>query len=244
MLKKILLLAATLMLAAGLVGCADGPDSEGTTVTSGASATTGAPVTTETPTTSTTTTGGATTTATTDRPTPSTTIIAPEDLQPIVAPTLPEVIPGYTEEDPATGLHMTGTPKEIDLGSYRLKVSGKVSTPLSLTYDELRLLPKMTATPTIVCPGFFKDTTWSGVPLTTLLDMAGVQPDAQRIKMLAADGYSIALKLEDALAPGNFLAYEWRGQPVPALHGFPLRAVFPDETGSFWVKWLLEIVVE
>ena len=95
-------------------------------------------------------------------------------------PTLPAEIPAYTAVDPATGLHMTGTPKVIDLASYRLKVDGKVAHPLSLSYDELRLLPKMTATPTLVCEGYFADTTtWSGVPLKTILEMAGVQPDAE-----------------------------------------------------------------
>jgi sulfite oxidase len=42
----------------------------------------------------------------------------------------------------------------------------------------------------------------------------------------------------------NFLAYEMNGQPLPVLHGFPLRAVFPGVVGNKWVKWLLEIRVE
>jgi DMSO/TMAO reductase YedYZ molybdopterin-dependent catalytic subunit len=103
----------------------------------------------------------------------------------------------------------------------------------------------MTATPTLLCEGFFADTaTWSGVPLATVLSMAGPLPDAKRIKMVSADGYQAFLDLDLALAPENFLAYELMGQPVPVLHGFPLRAVIPSETGHFWVKWLVEIVVE
>ena len=93
-------------------------------------------------------------------------------------PTLPAKVPDYTEVDPATGLHMTGTPKVIDLATYRLKVDGKVTHELSLSYDDLRRLPKVTATPTLVCQGFFTDiTTWSGVPFKTILEMAGVQTD-------------------------------------------------------------------
>jgi DMSO/TMAO reductase YedYZ molybdopterin-dependent catalytic subunit len=167
------------------------------------------------------------------------------ELKPIVVPTLPAVIPGYAQADPATGLHVTGTPRVIDLASYRLKVDGKVDHELSLSYDDLRRLPKVTATPKLVCEGFFEDTTtWSGVPLTTILDMAGVQRGAQRIVMKAADGYSAILVMDEARKPENFLAYEWMGQPVPVLHGFPLRAVIPSQNGNRWVKWLLEIVVE
>jgi DMSO/TMAO reductase YedYZ molybdopterin-dependent catalytic subunit len=213
-----LLIAITVVVVLGLVGCGGG----------GETATT--PSTAEAPATSTAT-GEATTAA--------------GDVEPIVVPTLPAEIPGYTEVDPATGLHVTGTPQVIDLADYRLKVTGKVNEELDLTYDEVRSLPKVTATPTLICPGVFEDTTtWSGATLETILGMAGLQPEAKKIKMKAADGYWVYLSLEEALRPENFLAYEWMGQPLPVLHGFPLRAVVPDKPGSSWVKWLLEIEVE
>ena len=160
-------------------------------------------------------------------------------------PTMPAEIPDYLEIDPDTGLHMTGTPTVVDFASYRLKVSGKVDNTLNLTYDELLLMPKMTATPTIVCPGFFEDTyTWSGVSLKAILDMAGIQNGATYVVMKSADGYSSTLVLEDALASENFLAYEFEGRTLPVLAGFPLRAVLPGQSGSRWSKWILEIVVE
>jgi DMSO/TMAO reductase YedYZ molybdopterin-dependent catalytic subunit len=191
--------------------------------------------------------GGAqtgTTTATTGTP-GTTTTVTTVDLEPIVVPTMPAEIPGYTEVDPATGLHMTGTPTVVDFANYRLKVSGKVAHELSLTYDDVRRLPKLTARPNLVCEGVFTDTaTWSGASLKAILEMAGVQPDAEWITMKAADGYSSALTVKEALQPENFLAYELEGQPLPVLHGFPLRAVIPSKNGFVWVKWLLEIVVE
>jgi DMSO/TMAO reductase YedYZ molybdopterin-dependent catalytic subunit len=166
-------------------------------------------------------------------------------LPPIVVPTLPTTIPGYVQVDPATGLHVTGTPKVIDLATYRLKVDGKVDNPLSLSFDDLRRLPKETGTSDLVCPGVFTDhATWSGVPLKTVLDLAKVQPGAKEIKMIGADGHYGYLSLDKAAKPGNLLAYEWMGQPLPVLHGFPLRSVLPGEIGSSWVKWLLEIQVD
>lgn len=117
--------------------------------------------------------------------------------------------------------------------------------PLSLTYDNLRLLPKVTARPSLTCPGFFTDVaTWSGVPLVIILAIAGVQPDAGHIRMDAADGWGFQISLDDALKDQNFLAYELEGQPLPALHGFPVRAVFPTKAGSYWIKWLVRITVE
>ncbi len=166
-------------------------------------------------------------------------------LQPIVVPTVPAKVPDYGQVDPATGLHVIGTPVAIDITSYRLKVDGKVAHPLSLSYDDIRRLPKVTATLNLVCPGFFADTaTWSGVPLTTILQTAGIQPDAKEIRMNGADGHYSFLNLKDALVPENFLAYELRGDTMPLLQGFPLRAALPNQSGSPWVKWLLEIVVD
>jgi DMSO/TMAO reductase YedYZ molybdopterin-dependent catalytic subunit len=188
---------------------------------------------------------GMSTTTIADRPVPSTILVSPNDLEPVVQATLPSEIPGYLGVDPAAGLTMTGTPVEVDIESYRLKVTGEVDNELSLAYDEIRLLPKMTASPLLECPGYFVDqATWSGVPLTVILDMAEVHSDAYRLVLRAADGYSARIALDVALAPDNFLAYEVDGETLPALHGFPLRAVFPERAGGEWVKWLVEIVVE
>jgi DMSO/TMAO reductase YedYZ molybdopterin-dependent catalytic subunit len=164
---------------------------------------------------------------------------------PIVVPTMPEYVPDYLHVDPDNGLHMTGTPTVVDFAAYRLVVSGKVNKTLSLTYDELRLMPKMTSSPVLVCPGYFVDNaTWSGVSLKGILDMAGVQTGATKVSMKSADGYMSSITLAEAMAPENYLAYELAGKTLPVLQGFPLRAVIPAKNGNVWVKWLLEIVVE
>lgn len=117
--------------------------------------------------------------------------------------------------------------------------------PLNLSYDELRCLPKVTTKTTLICKGYFEDVaTWSGVPLSYILAMAVLQPDAKDILLVGADKYEGYLPIKDALLPDNFLAYELNGQTLPVLHGFPLRAVLPTQFGSKWTKWLVEITVE
>jgi DMSO/TMAO reductase YedYZ molybdopterin-dependent catalytic subunit len=163
---------------------------------------------------------------------------------PAVMPTLPAVIPQYLEVDPATGLHITGDYQVIDPATWRLKVTGKVEHPLSLRYEDLYCLPRAVEEITIVCRGFFEDTaTFSGVTLPTLLAAAGVLPEADSILLKGADGYSAEVPLESARSEDNLVAYEWEGQPLPILHGFPARALFPHMPGSASVKWLLEIEV-
>ena len=178
-------------------------------------------------------------------PSPTYSISSPCNLAQIKVPVMPKVIPGYTELDEATGMHVTGKPLTVDLDTYLLKVSGLVEQSLQWNYEELRCLPKVTVKASLVCPGFFIDTTtWSGVPIATLLEKAGVKKNARQIVMISADGYQTSVPIADALNEHNFLAYEWMGQPVPVLHGFPVRAVFPQLDGASWAKWLVEIRVE
>jgi DMSO/TMAO reductase YedYZ molybdopterin-dependent catalytic subunit len=162
----------------------------------------------------------------------------------VVAPTPPATIPGYAELDPTTGLHVTGGAPEVNLEAYRLEVTGKVDRPLTLTYDELRCMPKLEVHCTLICPGFFQDeATWAGASLDYVLDQAGVHPDAEGLKLVSVDGYVTEVSMEAAREGDNFLAYEWEGEPLPVLHGFPVRAVFPALQGNKWAKWLVEIEV-
>jgi DMSO/TMAO reductase YedYZ molybdopterin-dependent catalytic subunit len=164
---------------------------------------------------------------------------------PFIVPTLPEDIPGWNELDESIGLHITGHFTIVDPVIYRLKVGGKVNKPLELTYNQIRCLPKVTAKPRLVCTGVFVDeATWTGVPLKYILDFAGVQADANDLVLTSVDGYRTEVNLKDALQQDSFLAYEVNGQILPVLHGFPIRAVFPDMPGAKWIKWLVEIQVK
>jgi DMSO/TMAO reductase YedYZ molybdopterin-dependent catalytic subunit len=150
--------------------------------------------------------------------------------------------PGYTEVEPSTGLHVTSEAYEVDLASYRLKIGGKVDRPLSLSYDDLRCLPKTEAHVTLECPGFFLDSqTLAGPLLSTLVDLAGPQSGTTTLRLSSAQSYTEDFRPADVQAPQNFLAYEWNGEPLPRSHGFPLRGVFPGHPGSNWVKWVVAI---
>ncbi len=182
-------------------------------------------------------------------PEPTQTMLAadpgnPCGLSPVVAPT-PAEDPGYAQLDPSTGLHVTGSMQLIDPVSYRLRVTGKVDPPLELTYEEIRCLPKVQASPVLNCPGFFIDeATWAGTPIAEVLALTQVQGGASTVEFVSADGYKTSLSLEMAQDRANFLAYEWEGEPLPRLHGFPLRVVIPGAQGNQWTKWLVEMRVQ
>jgi DMSO/TMAO reductase YedYZ molybdopterin-dependent catalytic subunit len=139
---------------------------------------------------------------------------------------------------------MTGTPQRIDLASYRLKVTGNVDHVLSLSFDDLRQMPRISSRPTIVCQGYFEDVAhWAGVSIAALLDRAEVRASAHEIAFVCADGYSASITLSQARSHDAYLAYELEGKVIPVLQGFPLRAILPSLSGYNWAKWIVEIQV-
>ncbi len=237
-----------LVVAVGLAACSGNP---GTLAPTGTTAPPPAPAATNTPLPPPTAT---TAPISSETPAPATATTAPTqppmvDTNPVacgqptvVAPTLPANIPGYTELDRSTGLHITGKYVVIDLASYRLEVTGMVDNPLKLTYEDLRCLPRIKTSAPIFCPGFFEDSAnWAGASLKSVLDLAKVQPSATMIRLISADGYTVTVIIGAAETGKNFLAYEWNGEPLPILHGFPVRAIFPGMVGGYWLKWLVKI---
>ena len=163
---------------------------------------------------------------------------------PTVVPPTPIPYPGYAQQEPDTGLHVTSNALHVDLASYRLRVFGLVDQPLSLSYDDLRCLPKVQAEVRLECPGYFVDwATLAGPTIASVIALAGPRPGVATVTLTSVNGYSTRFSLAEAQAEENFLAYAWgsRGEPLPASHGFPLRVAVPSKPGSAWVKWLEEI---
>jgi DMSO/TMAO reductase YedYZ molybdopterin-dependent catalytic subunit len=161
---------------------------------------------------------------------------------PNVVPPTPIPYPGYAQQEPETGLHVTGSALPIDLSQYRLLVSGLVDRPLSLSYDDLRCLPKVEAEVALICPGYFMDLArLAGPTLASVIALAAPQAGANEVTLIALNGYKARFDLSAVQGEENFLALECRGEPLPASHGFPVRAALPGKLGSAWVKWLGEI---
>ena len=167
------------------------------------------------------------------------------NLPPVSQPPWPQKIPGYIQIDPETGLHMTGTPQHVDLATYSLKVTGKVDRPLSLSFDDIRRMPRLSSRPPIVCEGYFEDqATWAGASLAAILEQAGIKSSATEVDFVCADGYRVSITPAQAKSPDAYLAYELEGKIIPVLQGFPLRAVLPKLSGFNWAKWIVAIEVE
>ena len=139
---------------------------------------------------------------------------------------------------------MGPTDVAIDLKTYRLKLTGKVRRPLSLSYDQILKYPSLTEVVLLICPGFFANNgRWTGISLRILLQEAQLKKGAKYLDIKGAHGKVVRISLQDIDKKRIFLAYRVNGGPLPHKHGFPLRLVFEDAYGYDWVKYVDEMVV-
>ena len=132
----------------------------------------------------------------------------------------------------------------VDLAAWRLEVSGRVKTPLKLTYSQLTALPALERDVLLICPGFFANYgRWKGVSIKEILQQAGLDPTAARISVEAIGHHVARFPLADVLSDKVFLAYQVNDERLPRKHGFPLRVVAEDRYGSEWVKYVEKISV-
>lgn len=136
------------------------------------------------------------------------------------------------------------TMPSFDPASWRLQVGGLAAHRFSLSYDELRALPKSEQVSDFHCvTGWIvKNVTWGGVRLPHLLAKAAPLPAAHALHFVSAEQpYDDFLQLDQATLPDVMLAYEMNGKPLLREHGAPVRLVIPDMYGYKNVKWLARI---
>lgn len=127
---------------------------------------------------------------------------------------------------------------------WKLTLAGLVDEPYQLSLDDLRKLPVVEQTQTLVCisnevgGNLIGNAEWKGVRLRDLLERAKVRPGTVDIKLRCADGYTESIPLAKAMDPGVVLAYEMNGAPLNAKHGAPARLLVPDIFGMKNAKWI------
>lgn len=140
----------------------------------------------------------------------------------------------------------------IDADDWRLEIKGLVAKPFTVTYAELQQLARAERTVTLQCidnsvgGSLISNAKWRGVPLRELLDRAGLRDGARNVVVHATGGYADSLTPEQAADPDVILAVEMNGEPLPRVHGFPVRLVTPGLYGIKNVKWVsrIEIVAD
>jgi DMSO/TMAO reductase YedYZ molybdopterin-dependent catalytic subunit len=136
----------------------------------------------------------------------------------------------------------------VDANSWRLNIRGLIkSGPQQFTYEELKAMPSTSEFATLECISdkidgdLISTAYWKGVSLKSILEKAQVLPEAIYVVFRCSDGYDVGIPIDRGLMDGTILAYEMNGVPLPAEHGFPVRAIVPGLYGMMNAKWITDI---
>jgi DMSO/TMAO reductase YedYZ molybdopterin-dependent catalytic subunit len=156
----------------------------------------------------------------------------------------------------------------VDPATFRLKVTGMVDRPKSLSLDDLRKMGSVELIAGFECSGNRRplqglagNGKWTGIPLKTVLDAAGVKAAAREFVFFGADHgeeeiewrtqkfkvdqqFGRSLNREKAMSSEPFIAWALGGEPLMKSQGAPLRLLVPGWYGVANVKWLSQVHVQ
>jgi len=154
---------------------------------------------------------------------------------------------------------------DIDPSKHRFMVNGLVRSPKVFTMDELMRLPSVSRFHFIECGantgmewgnvavptcqythGMLSCSEFTGVPLITVLEMAGADLNKGRFVLAeGGDGSSMTRTIPmDLVRSGEvLLAYGQNGEMLRPENGYPLRLVVPGVQGVSWIKYLRRVEV-
>lgn len=157
----------------------------------------------------------------------------------------------------------------VDPKSFTLVINGLVEKPLKLNLKDLNKFSKKSLYAVVECSGNKRafevpavggiqwengalgNAHWVGVTLKEVLKQAGIKKEARFITVEGADKPALpntpafirSIPLEKALKDDTLLALEMNHEPLPLLHGGPLRLVLPGWYAQNWIKWIQRITV-
>jgi sulfane dehydrogenase subunit SoxC len=154
--------------------------------------------------------------------------------------------------------HPNGVP-DIDPARHELLVHGLVDRPLTFTLDNLLRYPLQSHIRFIECAGnsgggaapaptqadagtlhgLVSCAQWTGVPLSILLQEAGIRPNASWVIAEGADAAALSrsIPLAKCLDDAMIALYQ-NGEAVRPEQGFPMRLLLPGFQGNTNIKWL------
>jgi DMSO/TMAO reductase YedYZ molybdopterin-dependent catalytic subunit len=131
--------------------------------------------------------------------------------------------------------------------NYRLTVTGRIRSPLSLTLPELLALPAHETDLPIACvEGWSYSARWRGVRLRDLLEMSGAPSNAalQVVSLERNSPYRVSFVNHlQAHDEDTLLATHLDGNVLTLDHGYPVRLIGPDRPGVNQTKWVTGVVV-
>lgn len=133
----------------------------------------------------------------------------------------------------------------FDPERWNLEVTGLVERPLKLSWEEFTERIDYQGKSDFHCVEGWSvlDVEWEGVRLKSLLDEAGVKPEARFVYVESEDGYSTNFPLSDADDPNVVLAVKQDGRWLTPDEGQPVRLVTPQRYAYKAAKFVRKITL-
>ncbi|MGH9593983.1 MAG: molybdopterin-dependent oxidoreductase, partial [Bryobacteraceae bacterium] len=148
----------------------------------------------------------------------------------------------------------------LSLETWQLSIEGRVARPRQFNFSDVLEFPTRQVESVLECSGnaangsAASNGTWEGVPLSFLLQQAGIGRGAAFVQFEGADTgrlltqspmlpYAQIVPIEKCLDASSLVAFKLNGLFLPPRNGFPARALFPGWYAMNSVKWLRRIVV-
>jgi DMSO/TMAO reductase YedYZ molybdopterin-dependent catalytic subunit len=130
-------------------------------------------------------------------------------------------------------------------GDWRLTVDGMVDRPGMFSLEQLKSYPSRSQITQLACEeGWSYVAEWTGVPLSHVLEAAGIQPQAKYVVYFSIDpDWWDSIDMGDALHPQTYLAYGMNGGELSVGNGGPLRMRIPRQLGYKNVKFINRLAV-
>jgi DMSO/TMAO reductase YedYZ molybdopterin-dependent catalytic subunit len=169
-------------------------------------------------------------------------------------------------------LEKSATLEPLPLAGWKIGLAGLIGKEITLDAAEIAKLPSVEREMVLQCSGNgrflfskaakvpgtpwgkggFGNVKFAGVPLSAVLEKYGVKI-ARTARFVAAEGrdpalpgkpdFEHSLPLDEVLKK-SILAFQLNGQPLPAVHGGPVRLVTPGFYGTMHLKWLSRLRFE
>jgi DMSO/TMAO reductase YedYZ molybdopterin-dependent catalytic subunit len=138
--------------------------------------------------------------------------------------------------------------KKLQAGGFadwQLTVDGMVDRPGIFSLEQLKSFPSRRQITQLACEeGWSYVAEWTGVPLSHVLEVAGIQPHAKYVVYFSIDpDWWDSIDMGDALHPQTYLAYGMNGGDLSVGNGGPLRMRVPRQLGYKNVKFITRVAV-
>jgi DMSO/TMAO reductase YedYZ molybdopterin-dependent catalytic subunit len=135
---------------------------------------------------------------------------------------------------------MGGIQGKANPQDWQLRIHGEVEKPTTLSFQEILELQQVKITCDVHCVTGWTllDSEWSGVRLSTIMDLVKLKKNAHFVIFEAAAGYTSNIPLFEARKDNVILAHSFFGKSLPMPHGAPVRALVPDRYFYKSAKWL------